>query len=336
MKDMSVLDPIFAKAKQSRRLIALSEGEDPRIIEAALQSVKSGLARIVLIGRSAEVLAGLAAMGGAPGEDLIVMDPESDALSDDLASAFYELRKHKGMSPEKAAAALRQPLIFAAMMVRQGYADGTVGGAVATTADTVRAALQVLGLHPGTKLVSSFFLMVLDAAHHDPKRVVVFADCGLVVNPDATQMAAIAAASATSYAALMNDTPRVAMLSFSTKGSAVHADVTKVSDATQIAVAANPTLAIDGELQFDAAFVPSVAASKAKGSGVAGQANVFVFPNLDAGNISYKIAQRIGGARAIGPILQGLSKPANDLSRGCTTDDVFNMIAVTAAQVVDA
>jgi phosphate acetyltransferase len=154
MKDMSVLDPIFAKAKQSRRLIALSEGEDPRIIEAALQSVKSGLARIVLIGRSAEVLAGLAAMGGAPGEDLIVMDPESDALSDDLASAFYELRKHKGMSPEKAAAALRQPLIFAAMMVRQGYADGTVGGAVATTADTVRAALQVLGLHPGTKLVS--------------------------------------------------------------------------------------------------------------------------------------------------------------------------------------
>jgi phosphate acetyltransferase len=224
---------------------------------------------------------------------------------------------------------MQSPLGFAAMMVRQGDADGTIGGAVATTGETVRTALQIVGMAPDSKIVSSFFLMLLAAPYHWP---VVFADCGLVIEPNAAELAEIAIASSTSFTALTGQTPRAAMLSFSTKGSAKAPSIDRTTEALEMVRAKAPSLAIDGELQFDAAFVPDVAARKAPGSPIEGAANVFIFPNLDAGNIGYKIAQRLGGATALGPILQGLAKPANDLSRGCSADDVYQMIAVTGAQ----
>ena len=236
------------------------------------------------------------------------------------------------MTLDQAQTEIRKRLVFAAMLVRQGHADGTVGGAVETTSDTVRTALQIIGKAPDATMVSSFFLMLYCEAHHVVKGAHIFADCGLVVDPDANEMAEIARASAASLAGLTGTVPRVAMLSFSTAGSADHPKVSKVVQATEIAQAANPDLLIEGELQFDAAFVPEIAASKVSGSKLQGAANVFVFPSLDAGNLGYKIAQRVGGALAIGPVLQGLAKPANDLSRGCSSEDVLHMIAITVAQ----
>jgi len=218
------------------------------------------------------------------------------------------------------------------MLVRMDLADGTVGGAVATTSDTVRAALQVIGKARDAALVSSFFLMVLPEGHPSGRAAMIFSDSGLVIEPNAEELAAIAVQSAASYRALIQDTPKIALLSFSTKGSARHPNVSKVTEAAEMLAENHPELDADGELQFDAAFVPDVGGTKAPGSATAGHANVMIFPNLDAGNIGYKIAQRIGGCTAIGPILQGLAKPANDLSRGCTADDVLNMIAVTALQ----
>ena len=329
---MSVLETLQRRAAAHPAHIVLSEGFDSRIVAAAVRAVDAGLGCITLVGDAATVTEQLSAIGPAPSEMLNIADPATSLLSNEVADTFFALRQHKGVTQEKAQQLTREPMIFAAKLVRMGHADGTIGGAVATTSDTVRAALQVIGKAPDAALVSSFFLMVLPEGHASGRDVMIFSDSGLVIDPNAVELAAIAAQSAASYKALLGADPKVAMLSLSTTGSARHGSVTKVTDAAKLLRENHPDIASDGELQFDAAFDPDVGASKAKGSDVAGHANVMIFPNLDAGNIGYKIAQRVGGCAAIGPILQGLAKPANDLSRGCTADDVMHMIAVTALQ----
>ncbi|MEQ9601203.1 phosphate acetyltransferase [Marinovum algicola] len=328
---MKPLEMLLANAARSNRRIVLSEGADPRVIPAACAARDRQIARPILVGPEAAMRAGFAA-AGLSAEGIALHDPETSPLSDDLAALFHARRKHKGVTPEAARAAVNNAHVFAAALVASGQADGTIGGAVATTAEIVRTAIQVIGPKPGTPLVSSFFLMLFCAEQHAKKGAHIFADSGLVIDPDAEEMAIIARSAAESFRTLTAEVPRVAMLSFSTRGSAAHDSVSKVVQATALARAADPTLLIDGELQFDAAFVPDVAAAKAKDSPLGGNANVFVFPNLESGNIAYKIAQRLGGAVAIGPVLQGLAKPANDLSRGCSSEDILHMIAVTAAQ----
>lgn len=328
---MKALNQILERARRDPRRIVLCEGEDERILSAAAKAAEQGIAQVILVG-------GRAAMSAAAvrhGVDLAaveVIDPADSPLTDDLARALFALCEKKGMTPEQAATAVREPLCFANMLVREGHADGTVAGAVNTTADVVRSAIQLLGLAPGRKLVSSFFLMMLCQPFHSLKGGMIFSDCGLVIDPDAGELAQIAMAAADSAQALLNEAPRVAMLSFSTSGSARHGNVEKVVQAAREVKAARPELAIDEDVQLDAAIVAEIAERKLPDSKVKGNANVLIFPDLEAGNIGYKLAERIGGAEAIGPLLQGLAKPANDLSRGCSFDDVYHVIAVTTVQ----
>ena len=327
------LASLMTRAAAAPQTIAFAEGSDPRIVEAAVVALNAGLIQKAhLVGPEADVQATLATfeLNDASGVD--VHDPENSKIFDMLAERFVELRAHKNLSLELAKKAALDPLVFAALLVETGRADGSIGGAVATTSDTVRAALQVIGNAKGAPLVSSFFLMILPEKHPLDRPAMVFSDCGMVIDPNAQELAGIASQAADSFAALVGDTPKLGMLSFSTHGSAKHERVTKVQEATQALKEARPDLIVDGELQLDAALVPSVAASKAPDGALKGAANVLIFPNLDAGNIGYKLAQRFGGAVAIGPVLQGLAKPANDLSRGCTAGDVLAMIAVTALQ----
>ncbi len=330
------IDLLLCAPPATRATIALSEGSDPRVVAGALAARDRGLADIILVGDTAAIRAELAAQNAAEGDGVAIHDPVTSDLTPALAEAFHALRRHKGTDAAKARAAVETPLVAAAMLVREGHAAGTVGGAVATTPDVVRAALQVIGKAPEASMVSSFFLMYPPEQATPHARAMLYSDCGLVIDPSPDDMAEIAVASAASARALMQVEPCIAMLSFSTKGSARHPAVDKVTEATDRLRAAHPDLIVDGELQFDAAFVPSVGASKAPGSSVAGQANVMIFPNLDAGNIAYKITQRLGGYTAIGPILQGLAHPANDLSRGCSAEDVTQMIAVTVLQAQTA
>ncbi|WP_116134202.1 phosphate acetyltransferase [Tropicimonas sp. IMCC34043] len=327
---MSVLNNIATLCRTARPHIVLSEGEDPRVAEAAVRAGAEGLARITLLGATDRVRRGIA--GAAGQAEIDVLDPEASDRIEDYATAYHALRRHKGVDMVEARKVMRSPLGFAAMMLRQGDADGTIGGAVATTAETVRTALQIVGKAETADVVSSCFLMLLGAPFSRP---VIFADCGLILQPTAVELASIAIASAGSLTALTGQTPRIAMLSFSTLGSVpdtAHESIGRINTAVRLVRDRRPDLMIEGEIQFDAALMPDVASSKAPASILGGNANVFVFPSLSAGNIGYKIAQRLGGAMALGPIIQGLARPANDLSRGCSVDDVYRMIAITGAQ----
>ena len=331
---MTPVELLQSKKLATRPVISLSEGSDPRIIAGALAAHKLGLVNVILVGDEAEIHAGLAAQDLPLAEGIEIHAPKTSPLTEAFAAQFHEMRKHKGVDADKARVAVQTPLVYAAMLVREGHADGTLGGAVHTTSDVVRAAIQVIGVAPDAAMISSFFLMFPPEQAMPDARAMVYSDGGLVIDPSADDLVSIAQQSATSAQALLQVDPKIAMLSFSTRGSAKHPMVTKVSTATQALRKARPDLQVDGELQFDAAFVPEIATRKAPDSDVAGLANVMIFPNLDAGNIAYKITQRLGGYAAIGPILQGVAKPANDLSRGCSAQDVTEMIAVTALQAM--
>lgn len=328
-----LLDGLLARARRSPGRIVLPEATDARIVEGALRAARAGLAQPLLLGDPVAVRALLADLRAEP-SNIDVIDPAVSPDRARYAQRYHELRAHKGVDAEAALSAMADPMRFAAMMVREGDADGTVGGAVATTAETVRAAFQIIGRAPDVSLVSSFMLMLGASADARSGSASLFADCALVIEPDAAELCQIALSTADSCRALLGVEPRVAFLSFSTAGSARHARVDVVRTACELARAERPDLSLDGELQFDAATVPDVAARKAPESALAGTANVCVFPSLEAGNIGYKIAQRLGGQLAVGPILQGLARPANDLSRGCSVDDVVLLLAMTSLQAV--
>ena len=331
------LASLLTRAAATPKSIAFAEGSDPRIVEAAVAALNAGVIKQAhLVGSQTDVETTLAKFELLDTSRIKIHDPENSRFFDTLAERFVELRAHKGLTLELAQKATLDPLVYAALLVKTGRADGSIGGAVATTSDTVRAALQVIGKAKSEPLVSSFFLMILPEYHPLEHPAMVFSDCGMVIDPDAAELAGIASKAADSFAALVGEAPKLGMLSFSTHGSAKHERVTKVQEATKALKAGRPDLVVDGELQLDAALVPAVAASKAPTGTLQGAANVLIFPNLDAGNIGYKLAQRFGGAVAIGPVLQGLAKPANDLSRGCVAGDVLAMIAVTALQAQTA
>ncbi len=317
------LQQIKAKAKQLKRHIVLPDSTDERAIKASRTCVDEGSAIISLIGNENQIRA-KAAQCNTKLDGVHVVDPEKSENLKRYTDIYYELRKSKGMTPEQALATMKRSLFFGAMMVREGDADGSVAGSISTTGDVLRAGIQVIGVAQGISIVSSFFLMIF------PGTMYTFADCAVVPDPTVEQLADIAIASAENHRKLTGEEPRVAMLSFSTKGSAEHPFVEKVQQATEIVKKKKPQLQVDGELQVDAAIVPSVGQRKAPGSTVAGKANVLIFPDLNAGNIAYKIAQRLGGAEAVGPIVQGLRKPAFDLSRGCSVEDIVNVVGINA------
>lgn len=326
---MNFLERISERAKKDVKTIVLPESSDTRTIKAAAMVQKLGIAKIILVGKEQSIkkLAGKLDISKAQ-----IVDPEASDRFEEFAQAFYEMRKAKGVTIEKAREIIKDELYWGVMMVKMGLADGMVSGAIHSTADTLRPALQILKTAPGTKLVSAFFVMVVPDCEYGSNGIFIYSDSGLVENPSADDLSEIAIASAKSFRSLVQEEPKVAMLSYSTYGSAKSELTEKVIAATKLAKEKAPGILLDGELQADAALVPSVGKSKSPGSPVAGQANVLIFPDLNCGNIAYKLTQRLAKAEAYGPITQGIAKPVNDLSRGCSAEDIVGVVAITAVQ----
>lgn len=321
MSEIKLLEEIKVKASARKKTIVLPESHDERVLKAAEILTKEGIAKVITIGNEEKIREDAAKLS-VNLQGVRIIDPVKSESASDFTNMFFNLRKHKGVTIEDAREIIKKDLFFGSMMVKEGMADGSVAGSTASTGDVLKAAFQCVGMPEGISIVSSFFLMIF------PEQVYSFADCAVVPHPDAAQLADIATSTADNHKKLTGEEPYVAMLSFSTKGSAKHEDIDKVLEATKIAKEKRPDLMIDGELQFDAAILDSIGKKKAPGSDVAGRANVLVFPDLTAGNIGYKIAQRLGGAEAVGPVVQGLKKPLFDLSRGCSVADIVNTSAI--------
>ena len=326
---MNFIEKTIERAIADKKTIVLPEGTDKRVVTAAAEIIRRGIANVILLGNEQEVKK---AAGGLDLSGARIIDPANTDLHDDYAHTFYELRKAKGVTPEKAEETMRDGTYFGVMLVKKGVADGMVSGACHSTANTLRPALQIIRTAPDAKMVSGFFLINVPNCEYGENGTFVFADCGLNINPNPDELSEIAIASAKSFQSLVGAEPKVAMLSFSSYGSGKDELVDKVVEATKIAKRKAPELLLDGELQADAALVPSVGQSKVPGSKVAGRANVLIFPDLNVGNIAYKLVERLAKADAYGPILQGIAKPVNDLSRGCKAEDIVGVVAVTAVQ----
>lgn len=333
---MDLINEVIARAKANKQRIVLPEGTEERTIKAADQLLADGIAEIILIGNPTEIKSLALKFNLTHIDKAHIVDPKDNPKKQEYANLLFELRKAKGMTSEQAKTLAEDPLYLACLMIKNGDADGEIAGAQNTTGNVLRPALQIIKTAPGISVVSGAFLMFVKNNQYVPNGILVFADCAVTPNPTASQLAEIAIASARTTKAIVGVDPKVAMLSFSTKGSAKDPMVDKVVEATALAKQLDPTVEIDGELQADAALVASVASSKAPGSTVAGHANVLVFPTLEVGNISYKLVQRLAGAEAVGPILQGMAAPVNDLSRGCSVDDIYKMVAITANQAIAA
>ena len=330
---MSFIDDVKNKAKQNIKTIILTESEDVRVLKAAEKVKKEGFAKIILIGDEKEALT-LANKNDIDISEIQIINPITSEKYDEYVNEFYELRKAKGMTIDKAKEMIKDNMYFGTMMVKMGDADGLVSGACHSTSNTLRPALQILKTAPNTKLVSAFFLMVVPNCNYGENGIFIFGDSGLVENPNADELSEIAISSSKSFKQLTGKEPKVAMLSYSTYGSA-HSELTeKVTSSTKLLKEKQPELMCDGELQVDAAIIPEIAERKAPNSPLKGEANTLIFPNLDAGNIGYKLVQRLAKAEAYGPLCQGIAKPVNDLSRGCNSDDIVGVVAITALQAI--
>ena len=334
---MALFDRLTKTAQENKQRIVLAEGTEPRTLTAADMIIRDGIADIILLGKPEEVKAKAAELSLSNIGKATIIDPTDTAFTEKYAQLFYELRKSKGITIEDARKTVLNPLYLGCLLIKNGDADGQVSGALHTTGDVLRAAFQVIKPKKGISVVSGAFLMMLpEGSPYGTDNILVFADCAVVPNPTAPELAQIAVSAAETAKCLAGIDPRVAILSFSTKGSAKHEMVDKVIEATKIAHEMDSTIKLDGELQADAAIVPSVGKSKAPNSEIAGTANVLVFPSLEVGNICYKLVQRLGGVQAVGPFLQGLAKPVNDLSRGCSAEDIYKTIIVTCNQSIGA